>query len=123
MSSPFLRGPAGLPRRFFDNAIRLPAAISARLGPLGKGGVWLVLRLKPQLSDARGSAMPFVPRERGLSFLDALRVLDTARVDPRVQGVRKLNDLLANERRVDATGIQTVGSKGYDGFILARVVG
>jgi predicted O-methyltransferase YrrM len=42
--------------------------------------------------------------------------------DERVQGTRRLFDFLANERRVEATALQTVGSKGYDGFVLARVV-
>jgi predicted O-methyltransferase YrrM len=42
--------------------------------------------------------------------------------DPMVQGVRRLNDLLAKETRVIATTIQTVGSKGWDGFTLALVL-
>jgi len=41
--------------------------------------------------------------------------------DANVRGMRELVDWLATERRVSATGIQTVGTKGYDGFILARV--
>ena len=48
-------------------------------------------------------------------------VLDPASDDPRVQGARRFNELLAAERRVSATAIQTVGSKGYDGFALALV--
>lgn len=87
MSRLLLRGPSGLPRHLFENAVRLPGAITARLGPLGKGGVWLVQRLRAELSDARGPALPFVARERGLSFVDVLRVLDTARVDSRIEGV------------------------------------
>ncbi|RJF87519.1 O-methyltransferase [Oleomonas cavernae] len=43
--------------------------------------------------------------------------------DAAVQGVRRLNDLIAAETRVDATAIQTVGLKGYDGFVIALVVG
>jgi predicted O-methyltransferase YrrM len=39
--------------------------------------------------------------------------------DARVQGIRRLNELLAADSRVEATTIQTVGSKGYDGFTLA----
>ena len=39
-----------------------------------------------------------------------------------VQGVRRLNELLAAEPRVSVTAIQTVGSKGYDGFALALVI-
>jgi len=38
-----------------------------------------------------------------------------------VQGVRRFNDLLASNPRVSATVVQTVGSKGYDGFALAVV--
>ena len=41
--------------------------------------------------------------------------------DPRVQGVRQFNELVARNPRLDATLLQTVGSKGYDGFTLARV--
>jgi len=41
--------------------------------------------------------------------------------DPRVQGVRRFFAMLATDSRVDATTIQTVGSKGYDGFTLAVV--
>jgi predicted O-methyltransferase YrrM len=48
-------------------------------------------------------------------------VADPHSSDPSVQGVRLLYERLANEKRVSATAIQTVGSKGYDGFILARV--
>jgi len=49
-------------------------------------------------------------------------VVDAASSDPAVQGVRRLLELIAAEARVSATGIQTVGSKGYDGFALARVI-
>ena len=48
-------------------------------------------------------------------------VLEADSTDPDVQGVRRFNDLLAAEPRVSATTIQTVGSKGYDGFTLALV--
>jgi predicted O-methyltransferase YrrM len=49
-------------------------------------------------------------------------VADAASTDPNILGIRRLMDLLAAEHRVSATAIQTVGSKGYDGFLLARVV-
>ena len=48
-------------------------------------------------------------------------VCDGASKDENVQGIRKFNDKLAAEKRVIATAIQTVGSKGYDGFSLALV--
>lgn len=49
-------------------------------------------------------------------------VADAASTDPLVQGVRRFNALLAAEPRVSATAIQTVGSKGYDGFAIALVI-
>jgi predicted O-methyltransferase YrrM len=42
--------------------------------------------------------------------------------DANVQGVRRFSELLASEPRVSATALQTVGSKGYDGFVMARVI-
>lgn len=48
-------------------------------------------------------------------------VIDPASEDPSVKGVRRFMELLATEPRVSATVIQTVGSKGYDGFAIAAV--
>ena len=48
-------------------------------------------------------------------------VADPNTQDPVVQGVRRFNDILAAEPRVTASAIQTVGSKGYDGFALIYV--
>lgn len=50
-------------------------------------------------------------------------VADAASADASVQGIRRFNEVLAAEKRVSATAIQTVGSKGYDGFALAVVTG
>lgn len=50
-------------------------------------------------------------------------VIDAASSDPNVQGMRRFYDAVAAEPRVSATAIQTVGSKGYDGFLLAVVTG
>ena len=41
--------------------------------------------------------------------------------DEKVIGTQQMSDLIANDARVEATAIQTVGSKGYDGFALIRV--
>ncbi|MDB5447559.1 MAG: O-methyltransferase family 3, partial [Phenylobacterium sp.] len=41
--------------------------------------------------------------------------------DPNADGVRRMNALIAAEPRVTATAVQTVGSKGWDGFCLIRV--
>ncbi len=48
-------------------------------------------------------------------------VIDPDSTDPSVTGTRALVAALANEPRVTVTALQTVGSKGWDGFILARV--
>jgi predicted O-methyltransferase YrrM len=48
-------------------------------------------------------------------------VADAGSTDPLVQGVRRMNELIANEPRVSATTIQTVGAKGYDGLMIAVV--
>lgn len=49
------------------------------------------------------------------------QVLDASSKDDMIVGTRKLFDMLQQEERLDATAIQTVGSKGWDGFILALV--
>ena len=48
-------------------------------------------------------------------------IVDAESTDVNVLGMRRLTERLANEPRVSATAIQTVGAKGYDGFILAVV--
>ena len=49
-------------------------------------------------------------------------VIDETSEDASVRGVRRLFDRLASDPRVSATAIQTVGTKGYDGLLLARIV-
>ncbi len=47
-------------------------------------------------------------------------VIDRQR-DASAEGVRRMTEWMAGEPRLSATVIQTVGDKGYDGFLLARV--
>jgi predicted O-methyltransferase YrrM len=49
-------------------------------------------------------------------------LIDANSDDPNVQGARRLHEMLAAEPRLSATTLQTVGSKGYDGFTLALVL-
>ena len=51
------------------------------------------------------------------------KIVDPASTAPDVQGTRALFDMLAAEPRLASTAIQTVGSKGYDGFAMAVVIG
>ncbi|MEU4032844.1 O-methyltransferase [Streptomyces collinus] len=51
------------------------------------------------------------------------RVTDADSSAPDVVGTRAAIDLIASHPRLTGTAVQTVGSKGYDGFALARVLG
>lgn len=48
-------------------------------------------------------------------------VIDADSDDERIIGTRALFDMLAADPRLDATAVQTVGAKKWDGFVLARV--
>ncbi|MFB7734160.1 O-methyltransferase [Streptomyces sp. NPDC056112] len=49
-------------------------------------------------------------------------VTDPTSTDPSVLGTRAALELIAEHPRLDGTAIQTVGTKGHDGFALARVL-
>jgi predicted O-methyltransferase YrrM len=51
------------------------------------------------------------------------RLVDEADEDPAIPAQRRFHEMLAAEPRVEATTIQTVGGKGYDGFSIALVTG
>ncbi len=51
------------------------------------------------------------------------RLADPDSDDATIPAQRRFHEMLAAEPRVEATTIQTVGGKGYDGFSLIRVVG
>ena len=48
-------------------------------------------------------------------------VADAGTTDPRALGIRAALEVMSEDPRLDATALQTVGSKGYDGFALAVV--
>ena len=50
-------------------------------------------------------------------------VLDKSGGDPNVEGARAAFSFMAKEARLEATAVQTVGAKGYDGFAIAVVGG
>jgi predicted O-methyltransferase YrrM len=50
------------------------------------------------------------------------KVADPNSTDAQVRGVLDVVEMISKEPRVETTALQTVGSKGYDGFILARVI-
>lgn len=49
------------------------------------------------------------------------KVTEPENPDANIQGVRRFTDLVAAEPRLSATVLQTVSSKGYDGFTIALV--
>jgi predicted O-methyltransferase YrrM len=79
---------------------------------------------KPSNADYFHGAVPMT-RRGGLIIVDNVvrdgAVVDPTSKDPGVLGVRRLVDAVAREKRVSATVVQTVGSKGYDGFLVATV--
>jgi predicted O-methyltransferase YrrM len=49
------------------------------------------------------------------------KVLDAENTDPRVIGTRAAYDIIGSHPRLEATALQTVGSKGWDGFAIMVV--
>jgi predicted O-methyltransferase YrrM len=49
------------------------------------------------------------------------KIADENESDSNVVGVRKFFEMMANNDKIEATAIQTVGMKGYDGFSIAIV--
>ncbi len=79
---------------------------------------------KPSIPDYFAWALK-LSRKGSLIIVDNVvrdgAVIDADSDDASVQGVRKLHEILGAEPRVSATAIQTVGTKGYDGFTIALV--
>lgn len=48
-------------------------------------------------------------------------VIDSSSKDPNVIGLRKFVDMISADERLEATAVQTVGEKGWDGFVIAIV--
>ena len=65
-------------------------------------------------------------RDGGLIIADNVvrkgEVCNSDSTDPNVKGIRQFNELIAKEKSLSATTIQTVGDKGYDGFSLIHVL-
>ena len=82
--------------------------------------------------DADKASIPFyfesarrMSRRGSLILVDNVvregAVIQAESEDVSVQGVRKLNDMLAGDTSIEATVLQTVGVKGYDGLAIALV--
>ncbi|OIU71965.1 O-methyltransferase [Rossellomorea aquimaris] len=49
------------------------------------------------------------------------KVTDSRSSDENIKGVRAFIDILSDSDLIDSTAIQTVGTKGYDGFVIGIV--
>jgi predicted O-methyltransferase YrrM len=49
-------------------------------------------------------------------------IVDPENREESIQGIRRFFEMIAADPRLDATALQTVGVKGYDGFALVRVL-
>lgn len=47
--------------------------------------------------------------------------IDSSSEDPNVIGLRKFVEMISEDERLEATAVQTVGEKGWDGFVIAIV--
>jgi predicted O-methyltransferase YrrM len=101
----------------------LPRLVESGAGPFD---VMFIDAHKPEYPDYLTWALK-LSRPGTLIIADNIvrggAVADAASTDANVQGVRRFNAQLAAEPRVRATIVQTVGSKGYDGFAMAVVKG
>lgn len=48
-------------------------------------------------------------------------IIEESSTDARVQGIREFFERLEGEQRIESTALQTVGIKGYDGFMMGIV--
>lgn len=116
----------------------LAAVVDVRLGPAletlprleaercGPFDVTFIDADKPSTPDYFTWALKLSRRNSIIIVDNVVRdgaVIDGASSDPGVKGMRRFFEMLAAEPRVIATAIQTVGSKGYDGFAIALVIG
>jgi len=104
-----------------------PAAdVLARLSSVGEGPFDLIF-----IDADKKSTPEYFTAALGLSRAGTLIVtdnvvrggalIDADSEDEGALGMRRFHELLADESRVTATTIQTVGAKGYDGFTVAQV--
>ena len=101
----------------------LPQLAAERAGPFD---LVFIDADKPATADYFAWALRLTRRGSLIVVDNVVRkgeVVEADSDDANVQGIRRFNEARPREPRVSATAIQTVGSKGYDGFALALVTG
>jgi predicted O-methyltransferase YrrM len=124
-------GNAGLARKHFQ-AAGVAERVDLRVGPAAESLATLRGTVDLIFIDADKPSNPLYLREalrlsRPGTVIVADNVVrdghvtDPGSTDPRVRGVRRFLETVAADPRLDATALQTVGTKGWDGFCLIRV--
>jgi len=124
---------AGIARQNIDNAglsarveLRIGAALDILPGLAGPFDLIFIDADKPN-NPAYLEAALRLSRPGTLIIGDNVvrggAVVDARSDDPRVRGVRDFVRMIAQHPRLEATALQTVGEKGWDGFVMARVTG
>jgi predicted O-methyltransferase YrrM len=124
-------GNADLARRFFT-AAGVAERVDLRVGPAAESLATLTGSFDLIFIDADKPSNPTYLREAlrlshpgTVIFADNVvrdgHVADPGSDDPRVRGVRRFFEMVAADPRLEATALQTVGAKGWDGFSLIRV--
>lgn len=107
--------------RFGDALISLPQLVAEERGPFD---LIFIDADKKSYPDYFSWSLK-LSRSGSLIIADNVvregEVIDPNCNGPEIQGIRRFNELLSVQPRVSATAIQTVGSKGYDGFAFALV--
>jgi protease-4 len=78
--------PTAMLRSAGANLVRAARLLAVRAALPRRGGVWVVVRLSPQLEEIAPPRLPFA-RTPSLGLLDVLATLERAAEDPRVAGV------------------------------------
>jgi predicted O-methyltransferase YrrM len=124
-------GNAGLARKHFQ-AAGVAERVDLRVGPAAESLATLRGTVDLIFIDADKPSNPLYLREalrlsRPGTVIVADNVVrdghvtDPGSTDPRVRGVRRFLETVAADPRLEATALQTVGTKGWDGFCLIRV--
>jgi predicted O-methyltransferase YrrM len=124
-------GNAELARRYL-RAAGVAERVDLRVGPAAESLATLAGTFDLIFIDADKPSNPLYLREAlrlsrpgTVIFADNVvrdgHVTDPGSTDPRVRGVRRFLETVAADPRLEATALQTVGAKGWDGFCLIRV--
>lgn len=126
---------AEIARRNIDNA-GLADRVELRVGPASDSLAALIAEKSAPFDfifmDADKAGYPnYIRQSLKLSRAGTLiiadnvvrdgKVIDPENPDPHIKGVRRFTEIVAAEPRLSTTVLQTVGSKGYDGFAIAMV--